>query len=57
MDGVPQVTQAPIEPGARFDYDFTAEDAGTFWYHPHQASFEQVGRGPVRPAQPTSRAD
>src|SRR5690349_24984071 len=45
MDGVPQVTQAPIEPGARFDYAFKAEDAGTFWYHPHQASFEQVGRG------------
>ena len=45
MDGVPQVTQDPIPAGARFDYDFTVEDAGTFWYHPHQASFEQVGRG------------
>jgi FtsP/CotA-like multicopper oxidase with cupredoxin domain len=45
MDGVPQVTQNPIPIGARFDYEFTAEDAGTFWYHPHQASFEQVGRG------------
>ena len=45
MDGVPQVTQDPTPSGERFDYEFTAEDAGTFWYHPHQASFEQVGRG------------
>ncbi len=45
MDGVPQVTQAPIERGATFDYRFTADDAGTYWYHPHQSSFEQVPRG------------
>jgi FtsP/CotA-like multicopper oxidase with cupredoxin domain len=45
MDGVPQVTQPPIEMGASFDYRFTAEDAGTYWYHPHQSSFEQVPRG------------
>jgi len=45
MDGVPQVTQAPIPAGGRFDYEFDAADAGTFWYHPHQASFEQVARG------------
>ncbi|MGB7298585.1 MAG: multicopper oxidase family protein [Burkholderiaceae bacterium] len=45
MDGVPHLTQAPIEPGAYFDYEFDALDAGTFWYHPHQRSFEQVARG------------
>lgn len=45
MDGVPIVTQPPIEPGATFDYRFTADDAGTYWYHPHQSSFEQVPRG------------
>jgi FtsP/CotA-like multicopper oxidase with cupredoxin domain len=45
MDGVPQVTQNPIEPGAAFDYAFTVPDAGTYWYHPHQSSFEQVPRG------------
>ena len=33
------------EPGERFVYEFDAVDAGTFWYHPHQRSFEQVGRG------------
>jgi len=45
MDGVPHLTQAPIAPGETFLYEFDAVDAGTFWYHPHQRSFEQVGRG------------
>lgn len=45
MDGVPNVTQAPVMPGERFDYAFTAQDAGTFWYHPHMNSVEQVSRG------------
>jgi FtsP/CotA-like multicopper oxidase with cupredoxin domain len=45
MDGVPHLTQRPIGPGEEFVYDFEAVDAGTFWYHPHQSSFEQVGRG------------
>ena len=45
MDGVPHLTQHPIAPGESFVYEFDAIDAGTFWYHPHQRSFEQVGRG------------
>ncbi|TDQ12831.1 FtsP/CotA-like multicopper oxidase with cupredoxin domain [Phyllobacterium brassicacearum] len=45
MDGVPHLTQTPIGVGERFLYEFDAVDAGTFWYHPHQKSFEQVGRG------------
>lgn len=45
MDGVPGVTQDAIAPGDRFVYEFDAVDAGTFWYHPHQRSFEQVARG------------
>lgn len=45
MDGVPHVTQHPIALGADFDYRFRLEDAGTYWYHPHQSSFEQVPRG------------
>jgi len=45
MDGVPHLTQPPIAPGAQYRYQFKAEDAGTFWYHPHQRSMEQVGRG------------
>ena len=45
MDGVPHVTQAPIRSGARFLYEFDLPDAGTYWYHPHLGSAEQVGRG------------
>lgn len=45
MDGVPDLTQAAVEPGEKFDYVFTAPDAGTFWYHSHKRSSEQVGRG------------
>lgn len=45
MDGVPHLTQRPIAAGDTFVYEFDAVDAGTFWYHPHQRSFEQVGRG------------
>ena len=45
MDGVPHVTQAPIAPGARFTYEFDLPDAGTYWYHPHSRSQEQVARG------------
>ena len=45
MDGVPNVTQPPVEPGGRFVYEFTAKDAGTFWFHPHLRSPEQIERG------------
>lgn len=45
MDGVPHLTQTPIAPGETFVYEFDAVDAGTFWYHPHQNSTVQVGRG------------
>ena len=45
MDGVPGVTQAPIAKGGRFTYEFDLPDAGTFWYHPHLGSSEQVARG------------
>jgi FtsP/CotA-like multicopper oxidase with cupredoxin domain len=45
MDGVPHLTQRPIAPGETFTYEFDVPDAGTYWYHPHQRSFEQVGRG------------
>jgi FtsP/CotA-like multicopper oxidase with cupredoxin domain len=45
MDGVPGVTQPPVEPGQRFTYEFTPKDAGTFWFHPHLSASEQVERG------------
>jgi FtsP/CotA-like multicopper oxidase with cupredoxin domain len=45
MDGVPYLTQKPIAPGETFVYEFNVPDAGTYWYHPHINSAEQVGRG------------
>ncbi len=45
MDGVPGVTQPPIKPGESFVYEFVPKDPGTFWFHPHVRSSEQVERG------------
>ncbi len=35
FDGVPHVTQEPVEPGGSFTYEVTFPDAGIYWYHPH----------------------
>jgi FtsP/CotA-like multicopper oxidase with cupredoxin domain len=43
QDGVP--VDGGVAPGADRDYDFVVPDAGTFWYHPHVRSDEQVERG------------
>jgi FtsP/CotA-like multicopper oxidase with cupredoxin domain len=44
-DGVAGVTQNAVMPGERFVYRFVADQAGTFWYHSHQVSHEQVRQG------------
>ena len=49
MDGVPGLTQAPVSPGDGYTYRFTPPDAGTFWYHSHHMSHEQVARGLMGP--------
>ncbi|MEE4187855.1 MAG: multicopper oxidase family protein [Roseobacter sp.] len=45
MDGVPYLTQTMVAPGQSFDYSFRLPDAGTYWYHAHNRSWEQVARG------------
>ncbi len=45
MDGVPGVTQDAVPVGGSFDYDFVLPDAGTYWYHPHNRTWEQLARG------------
>lgn len=45
MDGVSGLTQEAVRPGETFVYDFTAPDAGTYWYHAHNRSWNQVARG------------
>lgn len=44
-DGVAGVTQDAVPVGGRFEYRFRAVDAGTYWYHSHQQSHEQVPGG------------
>jgi FtsP/CotA-like multicopper oxidase with cupredoxin domain len=45
MDGVPHITQDPIQPGDSFTYEFTARVPGSHMYHSHHNATDQVGRG------------
>ena len=49
MDGVPMLTQELIEPSDMKTYSFIPPDAGTYWYHSHYISYEQVARGMMGP--------
>jgi FtsP/CotA-like multicopper oxidase with cupredoxin domain len=49
MDGIPDVTQKPIEPGETFTYEFVASPAGTYLYHSHFEGDVQVGAGLYAP--------
>ena len=44
-DGVSGITQNAIKAGKDYTYRWVAPHAGTFWYHSHQVSHEQVSRG------------
>jgi len=44
QDGVPHLTQKPIERGRAKTYEWTALVAGTHWYHAHMDG-NQIGRG------------
>jgi FtsP/CotA-like multicopper oxidase with cupredoxin domain len=45
MDGAAEVTQEPIAPGETFAYEFTAGQAGTYFYHSHKEPDRQQGLG------------
>ena len=45
MDGVGGLTQPQIAPGKTFAYEFTAQRAGTFMYHPHADEMVQMAMG------------
>ena len=56
-DGVAGVTQDAVGVGESHVYRFVADDPGTYWYHSHQVSHEQVRAGlfgtlVVEPAAP-----
>jgi FtsP/CotA-like multicopper oxidase with cupredoxin domain len=62
MDGVPHITQEPIQPGASFTYEFVARTSGSHMYHSHHNATDQVGRGLlgafiVEPRSPAARYD
>lgn len=57
MDGPAEVTQEPIRVGGTFTYEFTVNQAGTFFYHSHAAADRQQALGlygalVVAPTQP-----
>lgn len=47
MDGVHDLTQPAVKPGATFTYRFTVPDPGTYWFHPHTGL--QLDRGLYSP--------
>jgi FtsP/CotA-like multicopper oxidase with cupredoxin domain len=49
MDGVPGVTQKPVQPGETFVYEFEARPAGTRWYHTHFQEHRQLDLGLYAP--------
>ena len=64
MDGAAEITQKPIAPGETFTYEFTTEQAGTYFYHTHAHVDRQQGLGLygaliIDPREPNSdvRAD
>lgn len=67
-DGVPDVTQQPIQPGKTYTYEFTARPAGdpagsgTFLYHSHVDEDRQMSAGLagvliIDPARPSAGYD
>jgi FtsP/CotA-like multicopper oxidase with cupredoxin domain len=44
-DGVSGITQDAVPSGGTYTYDFVANDAGTYWYHSHQDTMNQIPRG------------
>jgi len=49
MDGVPGITQKPVQPGETFSYEFEARPAGTRWYHTHFQEHRQLDLGLAGP--------
>ncbi|MED1725004.1 multicopper oxidase family protein [Paenibacillus pasadenensis] len=45
MDGIPGVTQNAVQSGQSYTYEFKADVPGTYWYHSHQDSVNQLDRG------------
>ena len=63
MDGTPGFSQAPVQPGQSFVYQFVVKQPGTYIYHTHVDDLNQLDRGlygavVVEPSTPeASRVD
>ncbi|KAJ9116413.1 hypothetical protein QFC22_004855 [Naganishia vaughanmartiniae] len=56
-DGVPGVTQYPIDPGATYTYTYTPLQYGQYWYHSHyRGQLDDGLRGPLLIHPSPSRA-
>ena len=47
VDGVPYISQPPVQQGESYVYEFAPPDAGTYFFHPHCDESGQIGRGLV----------
>ncbi len=43
MDGVPDISNAPIAPSQMYVYEYPIRQSGTYWYHSHYGFQEQQG--------------
>ena len=58
MDGVPYITQCPIQFGTTFRYSFNATEAGTLFYHSHSGHHKVNGHyGGIVVREPKSNDD
>jgi FtsP/CotA-like multicopper oxidase with cupredoxin domain len=62
MDGPAEITQEPILPGGSYTYEFTTQQAGTFFYHSHsdvdrQQALGLYGALIIDPADPADAPD
>ncbi|MDC1375824.1 multicopper oxidase family protein [bacterium] len=57
MDGVPYLTQDPVQPGETFSYEFPLNQSGTYWYHAHFESWKQVAKGLYGPLVVNDKTD
>ncbi len=62
MDGVPYLTTKEVKPGETHLYKFRISQNGTYWYHSHEGTQEQIGMNGIlvfrkRESQPDKKFD
>ena len=62
MDGVPYLTTKEVKPGETHLYKFRISQNGTYWYHSHEGTQEQIGMNGIlvfqkKDGQPNQKYD